>query len=719
MQLSSPLSPIFRIDDTQKKALAKLGLHTLRDLLFYFPARYASAGEAKQIADLVAGETATIFGKVIKAGARKAWKSKMPMGEATIEDASGKMKVMWFNQAYMGKIIRIGEMVKLSGKVNANASGVYMANPELGGASEMPIEKDSLFADGDTEKTEEIAAIYPETRGISSSWLSHKIRKILASDAMKEIDEYIPEEIIKRYNLPALATALVWIHAPQKNTDAISARKRFAFEEVFFIQLLRQRERAAFKKNNAFQIEINKNEIDAFTSRFPFTPTAAQTKATQDILDDLAKDEPMSRLLEGDVGSGKTMVAAIAAHAVVSNHPKDNRFANLQVAYMAPTEILATQHFESFIAYFKHLNLSVGLITGSGAKKFPSKTNPNTWTDISKSQLLKWLKNGEVPILFGTHTLIQKSVVFKNLALAIIDEQHRFGTNQRAKLAKKEGFAPHFLSMTATPIPRTLALTIYGDLDLTLIDEMPAGRKHIITEIVKPDMRADAYAKIQKEIDAGRQAYIICPRIEEPDPKKQSAIIATSVVAEARRLKKEVFPSETIGILHSKMSPKEKDKVMDDFKNGAITILVATSVVEVGVNVPNATVIVIEGAERFGLAQLHQLRGRVGRSNHQAYCYIFSNTKTEKSLERLQALVKAKNGFELSELDLAQRGAGDLSGAKQWGITDIGMEAIKNLKLVEAARKEATAIIADDPELKKHPQLDAMLSSRKTAVHFE
>lgn len=717
MQLDSLISTNFRIDEAQKKALTKLGLVTLRDLLFYFPSRYASAGEAKQIADLVAGETATIYGKVLKTATKKAWKRRIPMGEAVIEDASGKITIMWFHQAYMAKMIAVGDMVKLSGKVTASKNGVYMANPEVNKADDL-LDKDSLFDKGN-DTVADLQAIYPETRGISSAWLSHKIRKVLASDAIKEIKDHIPLDIVERYNLPPLATAIVWIHAPEKVAHAVAARKRFAFEEVFLVQLTRQRERAAFKAMETFIIDIDQEGVDAFTDRFGFTPTKAQQEAITTILTDLAKDEPMARLLEGDVGSGKTMVAAVAAHAVVSNHPKSNRFANLQVAYMAPTEILATQHFESFIKYFAHLNIQVGLITGSGCKKFPSKTNPHTWTDISRSQLLKWVANGEIPILFGTHALIQKSVVFKNLALVIIDEQHRFGTNQRAKLARKDNLAPHFLSMTATPIPRTLALTVYGDLDLTLIDEMPVGRKRIITEIVKPDMRAEAYAKIQNEIEAGRQAYVICPRIDEADPKKQSAIIAKSVTAEAKRLKEEVFKDEAIGILHSKMTPKEKDKVMQEFKDGVITILVATSVVEVGVNVPNATSIIIEGAERFGLAQLHQLRGRVVRSEHQAYCYIFSDTTSERSLERLGALVKAKNGFELAELDLTLRGAGDLAGGKQWGITDIGMEALKNPKLVEAARKEARELIASDPELAHNPLLHTLLEQRKTAIHFE
>jgi ATP-dependent DNA helicase RecG len=439
----------------------------------------------------------------------------------------------------------------------------------------------------------------------------------------------------------------------------------------------------------------------------------------------MSRAYPMSRLLEGDVGSGKTAVAATASYATVKQRPfdfvqgKPQTFGNLQVAYMAPTEILAAQHFESFIKYFKHLPVNVGLITGSGCRKFPSKVNPGGWTDISRSQLLKWVANGEVPILIGTHALIQKTVKFKNLALVVIDEQHRFGTAQRRKLVRKDGLAPHLLSMTATPIPRTLALTIYGDLDLSLLDEMPAGRKPIVTEIITPNKRDDTYEAIHKELEAGRQLYVICPRINEPDPEKEMALNVKSVTAEAKRLKKEVFQNYEIGILHSKMSKDKKEKVMEEFSAGKTDVLCATSVVEVGVNVPNATVIIIEGAERFGLAQLHQLRGRVIRSSHQAYCYVFAEAKTEKTMERLKALKTAKNGFELAELDLTLRGAGELGGTKQWGITDLGMEAIKNIKMVEAARTEAIALIEKDPELSGFPLLRKKVASKSAELHFE
>jgi ATP-dependent DNA helicase RecG len=390
---------------------------------------------------------------------------------------------------------------------------------------------------------------------------------------------------------------------------------------------------------------------------------------------------------------------------------------------MAPTEVLATQLFENFIEYFKHTGISIGLITGSGCRKFPTKiaSAQKPWTEISRTQLLKWIKNGEIPIVIGTHALIQKSVEFEDLGLVIIDEQHRFGTNQRMKLAKKEDHAPHYLSMTATPIPRTLALTLYGDLDLTVIDQMPSGRKPVITEIVisAEEKRNVAYEKIKLELIQGRQVYIICPRIDEPDPEAEQKLNLKSVTTEAKRLGETIFKNYRIGIMHSKMTPAKKDTVMKQFANHDIDILVSTSVVEVGVNVPNATNIIIEGAERFGLAQLHQLRGRVIRGNHQAYCYLFADAKSQKTTDRLKAFVQAKNGFELAELDLAQRGSGDLAGLKQWGITDIGMDAIKNIKMVEFARNEARDIIAHDPLLEHHPVLRQIINQKDFEIHLE
>ena len=492
MELKDKLELKFRLDANQKRALHRLKLFSVADLLFHFPVRYSDISEVKKIVDLVSGETATVYGKVSKLKTRKAFHSRIPMGEGEIEDSSGKIKIIWFNQAYLAKMIHSGDSVKLTGKVTAGKSGVYLANPEFEKVSDMPIDShDTLFTKGDGDNTGFSYPIYAESRGITSKWFYHAIEKVLKDKTLDNVADYIPSDILKKYSLPTLKTALIWIHKPKNKKDAESARKRFAFEEVFCIQLERQHDKFEYRKNKSFQVKTEKKEVEEFLKRFPFEATKSQKKSIETILSDIERNFPMSRLLEGDVGSGKTVVAATASYVTVTKRPNGQNFGNLQVAYMAPTEILATQHFESFIGYFKHLPINIGLITGSGCRKFPSKVNPSGWTTISRAQLLKWTANGEIPILIGTHALIQKTVKFKNLALVVIDEQHRFGTAQRRKLVRKDAkgntVAPHLLSMTATPIPRTLALTIYGDLDLSLLDEMPLGRKQIITEIITPN----------------------------------------------------------------------------------------------------------------------------------------------------------------------------------------------------------------------------------------
>lgn len=719
MNLADKLIDNFRLSAAQEKGLKKLGILTVKDLLYYFPSRYDNAANVSTISNLNKGDTAVVFGTISELKTSKAFRKKIPMAQGVVEDNTGKIKIIWFHQAYLAKMIAENSFVRVEGKVSERKGSLYFSNPKVEPAADLfaPTNSHSLYP------------IYPESRGVTSNWIYHAIKKILPSVLSPQVDtltDPIPKEILGKYNLPTLKTALIWIHNPKKEEHAEIARKRFAFEEIFFIQLERQKARYKFKERDSFVIDKKFEEISGFIERFPFQATDAQVKCIEHILEDFRSGHPMSRLLEGDVGSGKTAVAATAVYAVAASKPKAQKFGNLQTAYMAPTEILAKQHFESFIKYFAPpaggLPINIALITGSGCRKFPSKVSAswrsgNGSTDISRAQLLKWVASGEIAVLIGTHALIQKSVKFKHLALAIVDEQHRFGTAQRQKLVSKEGDTPHLLSMTATPIPRTLALTLYGDLDLSLLDEMPAGRKKIITEIVTPEGRQGAYEKIREELEAGRQLYVICPRIDEPDPTKELAIQAKSVKEEAKRLKKDVFREYEVEILHSKMRPAEKEKVMVDFQAHKTDILVATSVVEVGVNVENASLIIIEGAERFGLAQLHQLRGRVLRGTHQPYCFVFSDSKSDKTVDRLKALKTAKSGFELAEFDLTQRGAGELYGTKQWGtiwgwghkLSVHTMEAIKNIKMVEAARLEAVEII------KKNPDIE--LSSSK--IHFE
>jgi ATP-dependent DNA helicase RecG len=707
MHLNSLLADELRLTDRQKKALEKLKLKTAKDLLWYFPARYEKFAEHKTVADVQEGEKASIQGEITNIKLEKTWRKKMNITRAVLNDGTGAINLVWFHQPFIANILKKGDIVTVTGKIQKNKNGLYLANP-------IYLMRPGLV---NYESRSRLIAIYPETRGLSSQWFRFTIQKIIkkALANKKQLTDIIPQKILNRYNLPSLKNALIYVHTPREEKNAKAARKRFAFEEIFLIQLSRAQKRLDYKKQSAFVIRTKKSALDNFLKNFSFKLTNAQQRSLEHIIKDLGKESPMARFLEGDVGSGKTAVAAATAFLALEN--------GYQTAYMAPTEILARQLFDSFTQYFINSGAQIGLITSSECRKFPSKVSPKESTHISRSRLLKWVENGETRILIGTHALIQDKVNFKNLALVIIDEQHRFGTSQRAALAKKKTGAkkmpmPHLLSMSATPIPRTLALTIYGDLDLTLLDEMPPGRKEIITEIVPVRQREIAYKKIKEEVKRGRQAYVVCPRIEPSDPPKENVLTLNmrAVKEEYEKLSKEIFPEYKLAMLYGKMPAKEKEKTMKEFEEGKINILVATSVVEVGVNVPNVTAIIIEGAERFGLAQLHQLRGRVLRSTYQPHCFIFTESKSQKTLSRLKALKTAQNGFELAEYDLQFRGPGELAGKKQWGISDVGMEALKNIKMVEAARIEAQKILQKDPELKNHPLLKEKINQENLKI---
>lgn len=725
--LDSPIVGTVRTTESQKKALKRIGLTTVRDLLYYFPVRYSHMSSVVTINEASHDDLVTIYGIIKNPKTGKTYRTNIPTAEATLEDINGDIiTIKWFNQAFIAKTLNDGQSVKLTGKISLGSKGKSLINPEFEKISHLPIDSHHSLFNTDTQPDEFGYPIYRESRGVTSKWIYHTILKILATDILDTIEDPLPIYIKEKYKLPSLATALVWIHAAKKQSDADAAKKRFAFEEIFLIQIGNQQRRKRHEQNHSYILEHDAIKKKKFIESFPFTPTDAQTNALKAIYQDLASEKPMTRLLEGDVGSGKTFIAAVTAHTVIHNKPRKKSggtfdFGRLQVAYMAPTEVLATQLFENFIQYFKGTGVQIGLMTGGGCRKFPSKIASEEWTNISRPQLLKWVENGEIPIVIGTHALIQKKVSFQDLALVIIDEQHRFGTRQRMELTNKDHRIPHYLSMTATPIPRTLALTIYGDLDLSIVDQMPLGRKPVETKIIPPDpdQRDQVYLDIIDRLKEGRQAYVICPRINEPDPNKESALQLKSVMAESERLQKGPFKNYRVGIMHSKMKKNEKEHIMNEFYDHKIDVLVSTSVIEVGVNVPNATSIIIEGAERFGLAQLHQLRGRVIRSNYQAYCYLFADAKTTKTMERLNAIVTAKNGFELAEMDMALRGVGDLAGAKQWGMSDLAMEAIKNIKMVEFARAEAKNIIDNDPELENFPELKEITQSPHYRVHFE
>ena len=696
--LDEPLTNYFKLTEKQVGILDRFGLKTVRDLLWHFPSRYEGFAGRKAITDLVPNERASIHARVVKTEAKKTFRKRIKIASAIVADGTGTMRITWFNQPYMAQILKPEIDYTFTGTVKAGKDGLAMQNP--------------IFESGDVASKDSgtLVPIYPETRGLTSRWLRFALKKIFTKISPEDLKELIPEEVLKKYNLPALRKSLEEIHFPRDKKWAEAARKRFSFEEIFVIQLLRQSWRKEREEHKAFKIQVPKNELEDFIKKLPFPLTQAQAKAVANIFENLSEEKPMSRLLEGDVGSGKTIVALLSSLAAVKN--------GYQVAYMAPTEVLARQLFGEFMKYFGPLGIKMGLATSSEFLKYPSKAFAGRPTHIARAPLLKWLASGEIQILIGTHSLIQEKVKFKNLALVIIDEQHRFGINQRLKLVKKGKNlpagrqVPHLLSMTATPIPRTLALTIYGDLDLTLIDEMPAGRKKVMTEVISPEKRNHAYEHVRAEIKSGRQAYVLCPRIEDTDD------LMRAVKKEYETLSQEIFPEFKVAALHGKMLPKEKEKVMKEFYAGNIDILVATSVIEVGVNVPNATVIMIEGAERFGLAQLHQLRGRVMRSSHQPYCFLFTESNSTKTKARLDALTEARSGFELAEYDLELRGAGELTGSKQWGISDVGMEALHNLKMVEAAREEAKKIIETN-SLEKYPELNSRVLAQSGQVHFE
>ncbi len=699
MNLSTPIEKVPGIGDFYQKKLKKLGVKNIHDLLFYFPHRYEDFSNLVKISDIRINQKCTIKGEVKSIESSKTWKKKMIITQALIQDNSGAMKAVWFNQPYLKKIIKREDNLVLSGKVSLRDNEIYITNPVY---EKYSSKEDNLIHTG------RLVPIYPETAGITS----RKIRSITRSALIKfkdRIPESLPEKILKENDFLKISEALWQIHFPDTEKKAKEAKKRFSFEELFLIELFVLKERIKISREKSIALPLKVDLVKRFVDSLPFKLTDAQKKSAWQILKDTEKKRPMNRLLEGDVGSGKTVVAAIAALNAAKN--------KYQTAFMAPTEILAKQHFKEISNSLQSFNLNIGLLTGK-QDQMRSKKLRNQVIEVSRKKLLEKTLESEIDILIGTHALIQDKVKFSNLALVILDEQHRFGVEQRAKLSKKKGAIPHFLSMTATPIPRTLALTVYGDLDLSLIDELPKGRKKIKTKIVKPKEREKIYDFIRNEIEKGRQIFVICPKIEKKETNNNWSDVK-SVEEEYKRLSEKIFPKKEIAMIHGKMPSKEKEKIMEKFKRKKTDILVSTSVVEVGIDIPNATVMLIEGAERFGLAQLHQFRGRVGREKHQSYCFLFTGSPSQKTYTRLKALVASEDGFSLAEKDLEMRGPGDFSGARQWGIPDLMMDSLKNIKLVEKTREKAKEILEEDPDLKEHPRLKAKLSRFGENIHLE
>jgi ATP-dependent DNA helicase RecG len=701
MELKKALNEIPGIGQSFLKKLRKMGIQTIEDLLFHFPHRYEDFSNVVPIKAATLNQVVCFRGKILDIENTTTLRRRMILTQAILEDSTGAIKVVWFNQPYLTRVIKKGENYFLAGKVVLGEDGLYLSNPAF--------EKLTKTENLEPIHTARLVPVYPETEGLSSKWLRSILYPLLKKLANK-IKDPLPEEIIKKYQLLPINKALWQIHFPKNLDLAQKAQKRFSFEELFYIQILVLQERIKINRQKAVSIPLNLELIKSFVNSLPFELTNAQKKAIWHILNDLQKTRPMNRLLEGDVGSGKTVVATAAILMTIK--------AGYQAALMVPTEVLSKQHFQEIGKLLKKFKISIGLLTSKENKMISN----GKVEKLSRKKILEKIKNAEIDLIIGTHALIQDSVQFKNLALVIVDEQHRFGVEQRAKLAKGKNVIPHLLSMTATPIPRTLTLTLYGDLDLSLLDEMPKGRKKIITKIIAPAKREKVYQFIRREIEKGRQAFIICPRIEAPEEtgiEEFLSLDTKSVKEEFRYLSEKVFPDLKLGMLHGRMKSKEKEEVMTKFKNKEFDILVSTSAVEVGIDVPNATVIVIEGAERFGLAQLHQFRGRVGRSEFQSYCFLFTDSPAKKTRQRLQALITSSDGFKLAEKDLEIRGPGSLFGIKQWGVPDLAMKSLKDIKLVEETRLAARQILERDPGLKSYPLLKKKIEEVGREIHLE
>ncbi len=737
ISLKTPLLEIKGVGPKFIQRLKKLNIKTVKDLLWHFPARYEDFSEISKIVDLTVGQQATIQGVIQEIKPRKSWKRRMFIIEALVSDDTGSVKSIWFNQRFLLSILKKGRLVSLAGKVvQTKSGGICLSHPIY----ELITHNSKLI----TKHTGRLVPIYPETRGLTSKGLRYLIKPIL--DDLEPVDESLPYEIMEKYGILEINNALRKIHFPEEITESRLAKQRFAFEDLFYLQVLNLRERLRMARQKSHPFKINLDFVKESLAKIPFELTVSQKKSLWEILKDLEKPHPMNRLLQGDVGSGKTIVAVLAALVVAK--PFDAAQGK-QSAFMAPTEILANQHYATFKNFFADFSGGVGLITSSAGKVF---YGDGLESEIKKPEMAKKIQAGEIKIIFGTHALIQKNVKFKDLAFVVIDEQHRFGVKQRASLlangksqnvkrddrrlamSDSQKILPHFLSMSATPIPRTLTLTIFGDLDLSIIDELPKGRKEIITKIVAPENRDKAYAFIRGQVRKGRQVFVICPRIEPSEENDSVADFsqwqkweAKTVKEEYEKLSEKVFPDLRVGMLHGRLSAKggsasggkSKAEIMQDFKDGKIDVLVSTSVIEVGVDIPNAAIMMIESAERFGLAQLYQFRGRVGRGEHQSFCLLFTEFKSQNIFKRLRSLIDAKNGFELAEKDLEIRGPGEFLGESQTGIPDLAMRSLQNPEIVKEAREAAEMIMQKNPDLENYPLLKSRLDGFQKEIHLE
>ena len=680
---SSPLSELNRVGDTTAAHFKRLGLNTAGDLLFYLPFRYDDFSSHSPIAELKDGQTTNVIGTIDLIQNKRSAHHKMQITEALIRDDSGYLKVIWFNQSFIIRNLKVGDEISLAGRVKDDYGQMQMTSPDY--------EKSNA---GGLINTNGLIPNYHSTSKLSQKQIRFLIKQILP--LADKVEDWLPADLRARLNLIDLKMALRQIHFPISTEEIKDSQKRLAFTELFLRQIKSQSIKRELQSLKAVKINFNEEVTRSFVSSLAFSLTADQKKSAWEILKDLQKTQPMSRLLEGDVGSGKTLVAIIALLNVA--------ISGRQGALMVPTEILAKQHFKTLSQYLSSYNIKVALITSNYQElNF----------ELNSANILE-----AADILVGTHALIQNTITIPRLSLAVVDEQHRFGVDQRHKIIGNEkNLVPHFLSMTATPIPRSLALAIYGDLDLSIINQLPSGRLPITTKIVTDKKRTLAYDFIRGELKNGRQVFVVCPLIDESDK-----LGVKSAKSEFEKLQTEIFPEFCVGLLHGKLKPKDKDKVMNYFLENKIQVLVATSVIEVGVDVPNATIMIIEGAERFGLAQLHQFRGRVGRSNLASYCFLIptkENITNPKTLERLEALTKYNDGLTLAKIDLKLRGGGDLYGTTQSGFDELQIGSLFDYELIKKARDEAADLVASDPEFKKHPVIKMKLGEWERKTHLE
>jgi len=678
--LELPITSLKGVSTAMAAKFKKLGVQTVRDLLYFFPHRHLDYSRTNYISGLTEGEEQTITANVWQA--QVTWLGGRRGTEAIVGDETGNVRAVWFNNPYVAKSLPTNARVVLSGRVRLFGGRYVFESPEW-----------ELLEDKELVHTGRLVPLYSLTQGLKPRQV-RKLMKQVVDQFAGQVADFLPPDLRKRCNLVELPQAIIQAHYPEDEAAKDSARVRLAFDELFLLQLGvlgRKHEWQEGQPGNPVSVE--KPLLDGFIKSLPFELTPAQHKVLKELLADLERPRVMSRLLQGEVGSGKTVVATAALLAAAAS--------GYQGAFMAPTEILAEQHFSS-----------VGEILSRTASRVEEEENLRRFSGIldrpltlalligdlnqaSKQAVQKLVRDGEVDIVIGTHALIQKEVNFHKLGLAVVDEQHRFGVAQRSALRQK-GFNPHVLVMTATPIPRTLALTLYGDLDLSVIDELPPGRQSVKTRWLKPVQRDSAYAFLRKQVAEGRQAFIICPLVEESE-----VIQARAAVAEYEHLSKEVFPDLKLGLIHGRLSAAEKDEVMHKFRSGELQVLVSTPVVEVGIDVPNATVMLVESADRFGLSQLHQFRGRVGRGSEQSYCMLLAEDPSEIGRQRLDLIEKIQDGFQLAEEDLKLRGPGEFFGTRQSGLPDLRMARLSDIKLLELARTEAIGLFEQDPGLKK------------------